>query len=42
MADLSKLVNQLSNLTVLEAAKLAKTLQARWDVQPKPNRRRCG
>src|SRR5258708_38357567 len=35
MADLSKLVNQLSNLTVLEAAELAKKLQARWDVQLK-------
>ena len=35
MADLSKLVNQLSNLTVLEAAELAKKLQARWDTQPK-------
>jgi hypothetical protein len=28
MADLSKLVNQLSNLTVLEAAELAKLLRA--------------
>ena len=35
MADLSKLVNELSNLTVLEAAELAKKLQARWDVQLK-------
>lgn len=33
MADLSKLVNELSNLTVLEAAELAKKLEARWDVQ---------
>src|SRR5258706_13935651 len=30
MADLSKLVNELSNLTVLEAAKLATMLQERW------------
>jgi ribosomal protein L7/L12 len=35
MVDLPELVNQLSNLTVLEAAELAKKLQARWDVQRK-------
>jgi Ribosomal protein L7/L12 dimerisation domain len=35
VADLSKLANQLGNLTVLEAAELAKKLQARWDVQLK-------
>ncbi len=30
-ADLSKLVNELSNLTVLEAAELAKILEEKWD-----------
>src|SRR5205807_2171908 len=32
MADLSKLVNDLSNLTVLEAAELAKLLEEKWGV----------
>lgn len=32
MADLSKLVDELSNLTVLEAAELAKLLEAKWGV----------
>jgi large subunit ribosomal protein L7/L12 len=32
MADLSKLVNELSNLTVLEAAELAKMLEEHWGV----------
>ncbi len=32
MADLSKLVNDLSNLTVLEAAELAKLLEDKWGV----------
>src|SRR5438105_12539267 len=32
MADLSKLVNDLSNLTVLEAAELAKMLEEKWGV----------
>jgi hypothetical protein len=36
MADLAKLGNQLSNLTVLEAAELAKKLQAQWGTQRKP------
>jgi len=31
VADLSKIVNDLSNLTVLEAAELAKILEERWD-----------
>jgi hypothetical protein len=35
MADLSTLVNELSSLTVLEAAELAKKLEARWDVHRK-------
>jgi hypothetical protein len=35
MANLSRLANQLSNLTVFEAAELAKKLQARWDLQLK-------
>jgi large subunit ribosomal protein L7/L12 len=32
MADLSKLVDQLSSLTVLEAAELAKQLEEKWGV----------
>ena len=32
MADLSNLVNELSNLTVLEAAELAKMLEEKWVV----------
>jgi large subunit ribosomal protein L7/L12 len=32
MADLSKLVDQLSGLTVLEAAELAKLLEEKWGV----------
>jgi large subunit ribosomal protein L7/L12 len=32
MADLSKLVAELSNLTVLEAAELAKMLEEKWGV----------
>src|SRR5499427_6965801 len=32
MADLSKLVDDLSNLTVLEAADLAKLLEEKWGV----------
>jgi large subunit ribosomal protein L7/L12 len=32
MADLSKLVDELSNLTVLEAAELAKMLEDKWGV----------
>jgi large subunit ribosomal protein L7/L12 len=32
MADLSKLVNELSGLTVLEAAELAKLLEDKWGV----------
>jgi large subunit ribosomal protein L7/L12 len=32
MADLSKLVDDLSNLTVLEAAELAKLLEDKWGV----------
>src|SRR5215208_1643386 len=32
MADLSKLVNELSTLTVLEAAELAKLLEEKWGV----------
>ena len=32
MTDLSKLVDQLSNLTVLEAAELAKLLEEKWGV----------
>src|SRR5262245_2106588 len=32
MADLSKLVNELSSLTVLEAAELAKMLEEKWGV----------
>jgi large subunit ribosomal protein L7/L12 len=32
MADLSKLVDELSTLTVLEAAELAKLLEEKWGV----------
>ena len=32
MADLAKLVDDLSSLTVLEAAELAKMLEERWGV----------
>src|ERR1700730_1971377 len=32
MADLSKLVNELSSITVLEAAELAKLLEEKWGV----------
>src|SRR6187551_1546180 len=32
MADISKLVDQLSELTVLEAADLAKALEEKWGV----------
>ena len=32
MADLSKIVDELSNLTVLEAAELAKMLEDKWGV----------
>ncbi len=32
MADLSKLVEELSNLTVLEAAELSKMLEEKWGV----------
>src|SRR2546423_5645306 len=32
MADLSKIVDELSSLTVLEAAALAKMLEERWGV----------
>ena len=32
MADLSKLVDQLSSLTVLEASELAKLLEEKWGV----------
>jgi large subunit ribosomal protein L7/L12 len=32
MADLSKIVDELSNLTVLEAAELSKLLEAKWGV----------
>jgi large subunit ribosomal protein L7/L12 len=32
MSDLSKLVDELSNLTVLEAAELSKMLEEKWGV----------
>src|SRR6201999_2549250 len=32
MADLQKIVDELSNLTVLEAAELAKLLEDKWGV----------
>jgi ribosomal protein L7/L12 len=32
MADLAKIVDELSSLTVLEAAELAKLLEEKWGV----------
>ncbi len=32
MADLEKIVDELSNLTVLEASELSKLLEEKWDV----------
>ena len=32
MADLEKIVEELSNLTVLEASELSKMLEEKWDV----------
>ena len=32
MADLEKIVDDLSNLTVLEAAELSKMLEEKWGV----------
>ena len=34
MANLEKIVDELSSLTVLEAAELAKLLEAKWGVSP--------
>ena len=36
MAELSKLVDELSTLTVLEAAELAKMLEEKWGVSAAP------
>src|SRR6201984_1496715 len=36
MADLQKIVDDLSSLTVLEAAELAKLLEEKWGVPPAP------
>ena len=36
MADLSKIVDELSKLTVLEAADLAKMLEEKWGVSAAP------
>ncbi len=36
MADLQKLVDDLSSLTVLEAAELSKMLEETWGVPPRP------
>ena len=50
MADLQKIVDDLSSLTVLEAAELAKLLEEKWGVSaaaavavagPAAARRRC-
>ena len=32
MADLNKLIDELSNLTVVEAAELSKQLEEKWGV----------
>src|SRR6516164_1207133 len=36
MADLSKIADELSSLTVLEAAELAKMLEEKWGVSAAP------
>ncbi len=36
MADLQKIVDELSGLTVLEAADLAKLLEEKWASPPRP------
>jgi len=36
MADLAKIVDDLSNLTVLEAAELSKMLEEKWGVSAAP------
>ena len=36
MADLSKIVDELSSLTVLEAAELSKLLEEKWGVSAAP------
>jgi len=36
MADLQKIVDQLSSLTILEAAELVKTLEEKWGVSAAP------
>lgn len=36
MADLNKIVDQLSALTILEAAELVKTLEEKWGVSAAP------
>ena len=38
MANLSQIVDDLSALTVLEAAELAKMLEEKWGVPPLPRR----
>ena len=43
MADLARLVEELSKLTVLEAADLSKMLEEKWGVSARPRRlRRLG
>ena len=39
MADIEKIAEELSNLTVLEAAELAKLLEDKWGVSAPPHRR---
>jgi large subunit ribosomal protein L7/L12 len=36
MADLQKIVDQLSSLTILEASELVKTLEEKWGVSAAP------
>ena len=36
MADLNKIIDELSTLTVVEAAELSKQLEEKWGVQQQP------
>jgi large subunit ribosomal protein L7/L12 len=34
MADLNKIIEQLSNLTIIEASELANALEKKWNIKP--------
>ena len=36
MADLNKIIDELSTLTVVEAAELSKQLEEKWELQQQP------